>query len=113
MTNLVRVYEINTVSSCCYWFSIFFGIIFTIVKSVKNNKKAPQLSVYAELVDKEKVHKNNSSTITNYYLTFRVKSGDRLKFCVSSEVFNSLYIGDKGNLEFKGTQFIGFGEDVF
>lgn len=108
-----KMFSIFIIMFFIFWFSIFFGIIFTIVKSVKNNKKAPQLSVYAELVDKEKVHKNNSSTITNYYLTFRVKSGDRLKFCVSSEVFNSLYIGDKGNLEFKGTQFIGFGEDVF
>lgn len=108
-----KMFSIFIIMFFIVWLSIFFGIIFTIVKSVKNNKKAPQLSVYAELVDKEKVHKNNSSTITNYYLTFRVKSGDRLKFCVSSEVFNSLYIGDKGNLEFKGTQFIGFGEDVF
>ena len=52
-----KMFSIFIIMFFIVWFSIFFGIIFTIVKSVKNNKKAPQLSVYAELVDKEKVHK--------------------------------------------------------
>lgn len=102
------------------WFSIFGFIIYTFIKTSKFNKNAPLLHVDAEIVDKEKTthrshqgHHNTNMhhTSTRYYISFKVQSGDIIKLSVSSDVYNFLFVGDKGILEFKGTKFIGFGKD--
>ena len=99
------------------WFFVFGFIIFTIIKNVKHNKNAPTLHVTAEIVDKEKKvsssHHNDGMhhSHTYYYVVFKVRSGDTIKLNVGSDEYHSMYVGDKGILEFKGTKFIGFGTD--
>lgn len=91
---------------------IFGSFIFVFIKGIKQNKNAPLLHVDAEIVDKEKVRhsSNNTSSHTRYYLSFKVRSGDIIRLSVTSDVFNYLFVGDTGVLEFKGTQFVGFGK---
>ena len=93
------------------WIFVFCFIFINIFKSFKNNKNAPTLEVSAEVVDKEKTTRKNSNNMhhsTFYYVSFKVKSGDVIKLCVPSDVYNYLFVGDYGLLEFKGTKFLGF-----
>lgn len=115
----MEFFEIFSVLFMIVWFSIFIFIIYTFIKNIKRNKNAPLLHVDAEVVDKEKSvrrtnHGNNHSmhhTHTAYYISFKVRSGDIIKLAVTNDVYNFLFVGDKGVLEFKGTQFLGFGKD--
>lgn len=93
------------------WLFVFCFIFFNIFKNFKNNKNAPILEVSAEIVDKQKITRRNNDNVhnfTNYYISFKVKSGDVIKLCVPNDVYNYLFVGDYGLLEFKGTKFLGF-----
>ena len=101
-------------------FNILFAIIFFCVLGtmvyifVKNistwnkNNNSPRLTVTAKIVAKRtKVFHNQQSdgfsttTSTSYYVTFEVKSGDRMEYGQMAE-------GDVGELSFQGTRFLGF-----
>lgn len=104
-------------------FAFVFGLIIVrIVKSarqsVKNNA-SPILNVEATLVAKraDVSGYNNagvngaamaSSTVTRYFATFEVASGDRLEFSVNAEEYGMLAERDVGQLTFQGTRYIGF-----
>lgn len=45
---------------------------------------------------------------TTYYVTFQVESGDRMELCLSGEEYGMLVEGDRGNLTFQGTRYVGF-----
>lgn len=111
-------------------FRILFIIVFLlilgtmIVEFVKGigqwnkNNHSPRLTVPATIVTKrtnvtrhhrndvEGVHHHHTST--SYYVTFQVDSGDRMEFCVSGQEYGLLVEGDRGNLSFQGTRYLGF-----
>lgn len=47
-------------------------------------------------------------TYTNYYVTFEVESGDRMELHLEGSEYGLLVEGDKGNLSFQGTRYLGF-----
>lgn len=112
-----------------------FGILFAIgfvfvigvfivifVKGISQwgkNNKSPRLTVPATLIAKRTDvsrrhhggvgdHHHHHHTSTSYYATFQVESGDRMEFLVSGQEYGLLMEGDRGNLSFQGTRYLGF-----
>ena len=111
-------------------FQIMFTLVFVlvigmfIVIAVKGisqwnkNNHSPRLTVSATVVSRrtdvshhrskganDHVHHHSS---TWYYVTFEVDSGDRMEFSVTGQEYGMLIEGDKGNLSFQGTRYLGF-----
>lgn len=110
-------------------FEVMFTIIFILVIGVfivtfikgigqwYRNNQSPRLSVEARVVTKrmetsmhhdmidDHVHTHTSSY---YYVTFEVKSQDRLEFAVNGREYEMLAEGDIGELTFQGTRYIEF-----
>ena len=111
-------------------FSILFNVVFLLVTGtfvvilVKNiaqwnkNNHCPRLTVPATIVAKRtnvSRHRHGGAnghhhhhTSTTYYVTFQVESGDRMEFHISGQEYGLLIEGDKGNLSFQGTRYLGF-----
>ena len=105
---------------------VFFLVIGTfIVIAVKGirewnkNNHSPRLTVPATVVAKRTNvshhHHNHGGTgmhhtthSTTYYVTFQVESGDRMELHVAGHEFGMLIEGDRGNLSFQGTRYLGF-----
>ena len=111
-----------------------FGILFTLmflliagafvvllVKGISQwnkNNHSPKLTVPAVIVAKRtnvSRHRHGGAnghhhhhTSTTYYVTFQVDSGDRMEFHVSGQEYGLLIEGDRGNLSFQGTRYLGF-----
>ena len=94
-------------------------IIFVIVRMVKNNRRddrSPRLTVPATVVTKRthiSHHRLDNSQMmdsvsTTYYATFQVESGDRMEMAVSATDYGWLAEGDRGQLTFQGSRFVGF-----
>lgn len=92
------------------------------VKRWKRDANSPVLTVVAKIVTKRSDvshhsgqhhaagHHNlgSSSSSTTYYVTFEVKSGDRLEFEVDGREYGYLAEGDSGQLTFQGSRYQGF-----
>lgn len=111
-------------------FQIMFGLVFAltigtfIVIAVKGigqwnkNNHSPRLTVPATIVAKRtnvSRHRHGGAnghhhhhTSTTYYVTFQVESGDRMELHVAGHEYGLLVEGDKGNLTFQGTRYLGF-----
>ena len=111
-------------------FQIMFGLVFVltigtfIVIAVKGisqwnkNNHSPRLTVPATIVAKRtnvSRHRHGSAnghhhhtTSTTYYVTFQVESGDRMELHVAGHEYGLLVEGNKGNLTFQGTRYLGF-----
>ena len=92
-------------------FGLVFGtIISTLVKNSKRerqNNASPRLTVEATVVGK-RTHVWGDHARTNYYATFQVASGDRMELEIPYDRFGYLIDGDRGQLTFQGTRFLGF-----
>ena len=100
-------------------FLLVFGtIVYTIFKSIKQehkNNHSPRLTVEAKVVAKRTNfhrHSGNNHTAghthTTYFVTFEVKSGDRMELSVLGHEYGMLVEGDFGELSFQGTRYLGF-----
>lgn len=107
-------------------FFIVFGlaistVLISLIKGVKEwnkNNHSPRLTVPATVVTKRTdVTRRRSGgtnghhhyhTSTNYYVTFEVESGDRMELHMTGSEYGLLVEGDKGNLNFQGTRYLGF-----
>ena len=111
-------------------FGIMFTIVFVlvigtfIVIAVKGigqwnkNNHSPRLTVPATVVSKRtnvSHHRHGGvndhhhhHTSTSYYVTFQVESGDRMELHVAGTEYGLLIEGDRGNLTFQGTRYLGF-----
>ena len=105
-------------------FVIVFGMfIFVAVKGISQwnkNNHSPRLTVPATIVAKRtnvshRHHHDHGGTgmhhtshSTSYYVTFQVESGDRMELHVAGNEFGMLVEGDRGNLTFQGTRYLGF-----
>ena len=108
-------------------FLFVFGMIaVTVMRGIgewHRNNNSPRLVVDAEVVAKREnvshssmpaagdatgAHGFHTTSSTSYYVTFEVKGGDRLEFDVSGAEYGQLVEGDRGELTFQGTRYIGF-----
>ena len=111
-------------------FGIIFIIIFVlflvifIVALVRalgqwnKNNHSPKLTVPATVVSRRTNttyhhHHGNDMNMgsthhTSYYATFQVESGDRMEMVVSATDYGWLAEGDRGQLTFQGSRFVGF-----
>ena len=111
-------------------FQIMFFIVFglaistvfiSLIKGVKEwnkNNHSPRLTVPSTVVTKRTdVTRRRSGgtnghhhyhTSTNYYVTFEVESGDRMELHMTGSEYGLLVEGDRGNLSFQGTRYLGF-----
>lgn len=108
-------------------FLIFFLVIGVfIVAAVKGigewnkNNHSPRLTVPAVIVAKRTNvsrhhhhhhgagHVGHTSTSTTYFVTFQFASGDRMELHVSGREYGMLVEGDRGDLTFQGTRYLGF-----
>ena len=111
-----------------------FGIMFTLVfilvvgmfvvtavrgiRQWNKNNNSPRLTVPATIVAKRtnvtRHHHNDAGghchhhTSTTYYVTFQVYSGDRMELPVNGTEYGMLVEGDRGDLSFQGTRYLGF-----
>ena len=98
-------------------FILVFGIfIVTIVRGIgqwNKNNNSPRLTVPATVVSKRTNvshhhHDHHTHHSTSYYVTFQVDSGDRMELHMTGQEYGMLVEGDKGNLTFQGTRYLGF-----
>lgn len=95
---------------------IFGMIIRTFVQSAREERKndnSPRLTVPAIVLTKRDEvsvhhHDHHRHTSTRYFVTFEVESGDRMELQMSGHEYGMLVEGDRGNLSFQGTRFLGF-----
>ena len=102
-------------SLCFLLFSIgFLTVLFKNLKQWNKNNHSPRLTVPATVVAKRTNHSRHGSTnghhhtSTSYYVTFQVQSGDRMELHLAGHEYGLIVEGDKGNLTFQGTRFLGF-----
>ena len=99
--------------------AVFVSIIVKGLSQWNKNNNSPRLTVPATVVAKRTNvsrhhhhhgagHGMHSSTSTSYYVTFEVESGDRMELRVEGHEYGLLVEGDKGNLSFQGTRYLGF-----
>ena len=115
-------------------FNIMFTIVFLLVtvtfvvilvKGISEwnkNNHSPRLTVPATIIAKRtnvSRRRNGGAnghhhhhTSTTYYVTFQVESGDRMEFHISGQEYGLLIEGDKGNLSFQGTRYLGFERSI-
>ncbi len=104
------------------FFMVFGIIIYTIVRSIKQENKnnhSPRLTVEAKVVSKRTNFRRSSGTdhsighgYTTYFVTFEVKSGDRMELNLTGPEYGLLVEGDCGELTFQGTRYLGFARKV-
>lgn len=100
---------------------VIVGFISTFVKGVRQwnkNNHSPRLTVPVQVVAKradvdshhhhDEDHVSYTNYSTTYYATFQVESGDRMEFTLSGGDYGMMVEGDRGNLTFQGTRFLGF-----
>ena len=115
-------------------FNIMFTIVFLLVTGTfvvilvkgisewNKNNHSPRLTVPATIIAKRtnvSRHRHGGAnghhhhhTSTTYYVTFQVESGDRMEFHISGQEYGLLSEGDKGNLSFQGTRYLGFERSI-
>ena len=106
-------------------FGVMFTLVFilvigifavTIAQSIgewNKNNNSPRLTVPAAVVAKRTNvshhhHDHHTHHSTSYYVTFQVDSGDRMELHMTGQEYGLLDEGDKGNLTFQGTRYLGF-----
>lgn len=98
--------------------AVFITIFVKGIRQWSKNNKSPRLTVPATLIAKRtNVSRHHHGginehhhhhTSTSYYVTFQVESGDRMEFLISGQEFGLLVEGDRGDLSFQGTRYLGF-----
>ena len=91
-------------------------IVFHLVQNMRRWNKdnhSPKLTVPAAVVakrDDRRRHRNGNHTHhrTYYYVTFQFESGDRLELELQGHEYGLLVEGDRGNLTFQGSRYLGF-----
>lgn len=98
---------------------IFIAVAVKGFSQWNKNNHSPRLTVPATIVAKRTNvshhhHHNNmhhTTHSTTYYVTFQVSSGDRMELSVTGQEYGLLVEGDRGNLSFQGTRYLGFERD--
>jgi hypothetical protein len=111
--------------------SFLFLLIFALAISVfavaavrgvgewNKNNHSPRLTVPATVVAKRTNvshhhhhhgagHVGHTTRSTTYYATFQFASGDRMEMHITGREYGMLVDGDRGDLTFQGTRYLGF-----
>lgn len=93
-------------------------VIVALIRNISQwskNEKSPRLTVETQVVAKRTARQRPMSNkrqigrdYTNYYATFQFSSGDRLELELKGHEYGLLVEGDRGNLTFQGTRYMGF-----
>jgi len=91
-------------------------IVSSLVSSFRQWNKdnhSPKLTVPVTVVGKREDYRrrrngNHTSHRTYYYVTFQVESGDRMELRLQGNEYGLLVEGDRGNLTFQGSRYLGF-----
>lgn len=112
-------------------FEVMFFLVFALVIGVfviglvrgigqwNKNNQSPRLTVEATVVSKRMDvrhhhhaggpdHMGHMHSSTSYYVTFQVASGDRMELHMTGQQYGMLIEGDRGDLSFQGTRYLGF-----
>ena len=104
-------------------FALVIGVfILVAMKGIgewNKNNHSPRLTVPATMVSKRtnvsrhhhhhgSGHMGHTSTSTTYYATFQFASGDRMEMHITGREYGMLVDGDRGDLTFQGTRYLGF-----
>ena len=119
-------------------FSLLFPLVFLLalgtimfalvgnLRTWNKNNHSPRLTVQAAVVAKRTqvsrhrnanagdatgAHGYTTSSVTTYYVTFQVESGDRMELQVGGAEYGMLVEGDTGKLSFQGTRYLSFQRD--
>ena len=84
-------------------------VLFKLISQWNKNNHSPRLTVSATVVAKRThVWHHDDGAVTKYYATFQFESGDRLELWIPRNQIGYLVEGDRGELTFQGTRFLGF-----
>lgn len=95
-------------------FGIFLSVLIKSIGQKRKDDRSPRLTVEATVVAKRTDvshrpgNRDLSHTSTSYYVTFQVASGDRMELRVTGYDYGMLVEGDRGDLSFQGSRFLGF-----
>ena len=93
---------------------VMFVVVFAmiLIKGIgqwNKNNNSPRLTVDTLVVAKRThVSHSDGDSSTFYYATFQFESGDRLELRIPYNQIGYLVEGDRGQLTFQGTRFLGF-----
>lgn len=121
MTGFGTTFNIMGILVTVLFVVVLAGFVVMFVKGIgqwNKNNHSPRLTVPASVVAKRinvshshhrgaNDHTHHHSS-TWYYVTFQVDSGDRMEFSVTGQEYGMLIEGDRGNLSFQGTRYLGF-----
>jgi ribosomal protein L40E len=91
---------------------LLFGVGGTILKTLgerSRNEAAPVLASAARVATKRaEIRSRGKSHSTTYYATFDLRSGARLELELDGAQYGLLAEGDRGELRYQGSWFLGF-----
>ncbi len=95
------------------FFILFFAILAKNIAQFFKNENSPRLTVPAVIVDKQRrTHHHHSGKhhhhTHSYHVTFQVESGDRMELKMLRSEYDMLIVGDRGQVSFQGTRYLGF-----
>ena len=95
------------------FFILFFAVLAKNIAQFFKNEASPRLTVPAKIVDmRRQTHHHYSNGhhhhTHTYHVTFEVESGDRMELHMTGSEYGLLVEGDRGNLSFQGTRYLGF-----
>ena len=93
--------------------TLFVVTLFKAIGEWTSNNQSPRLTVEALVVGRRAKVSGYSGgsgrrNSTAYYVTFEVASGDRMELRLSGSEYGMLAEGDRGQLSFQGTRYLGF-----
>lgn len=93
-------------------FGVIISTLFRGLKQSRKNDRSPRLTVEATVVSKRMDYRRGAGDTyrgwTRYYATFQVTSGDRMELQMDGYEYGMLVEGDRGQLSFQGTRYLGF-----
>jgi hypothetical protein len=115
------VFELMPIMVFLVFFLVIGVFIVTAVKGIgewNKNNHSPRLTVPATVVAKRtnvtRHHRHGARDVgyttrsTTYYVTFQFASGDRMEMHITGPEYGMLVEGDRGDLTFQGTRYLGF-----
>lgn len=99
----------------CFVAMVIFAVVLlfrVIFSGSRTFVKAPKKQVRATILGKRSRDVLRASGVyTNYFITFELRSDDRIEFPVDKALFKEENIGKSGILTYKGGLFISFDEE--
>ena len=74
----------------------------------RNDRRSPVLTEPATVVAKRQQTRRTASAITDYFVTFQVRGGERIEFPVEGRAYGLLVERDRGRLTYQGSRFRDF-----